>query len=107
MILQQNTKQLTDDQKFQQNVQTWHEPAIHTLEKLLETRKAYLRKRKNDENKAAVLRNEFMQALHDEHPIEIWYAGEIVSSLKRAGKIHCFGNFIDLNLPEKKEDGAK
>lgn len=107
MNSQQNTKQLTDDQKFQQNVQTWHEPALYTLEKLLETRKANLRKRNDDENKAAVLRNELMQALSDEHRIEIWYAGEIVSSLKRVGKIHCFGSFIDLNLPVKKEVDAK
>lgn len=99
--------QQTDEQKRQQALQTWYEPTLYTLEKLLEIRKANLRNRNDDENKAAVLRNELMQALHDEHRIEIWYAGEIVSSLKRAGKIHCFGNFIDLNLPEKKEDDAK
>jgi hypothetical protein len=34
-------------------------------------------------SKAAVTRNEFMQALNDEHRISIWYAGEVVSSLKR------------------------
>jgi hypothetical protein len=28
-----------------------------------------------------------MQALHDEHRISIWYAGEVVSSLKRAGEL--------------------
>lgn len=99
MISQQNKNQQMAEQKHLQNVQTWHDPALHTLEKLLETRKANLRKRNGDESKAAVTRNEFMQALHDEHRISIWYAGEVVSSLKRAGKINCFGSFI--NLPEQ------
>ncbi|MGG2098109.1 hypothetical protein ABFY41_11115 [Acinetobacter haemolyticus] len=91
------------EMKHQQNVQTWHEPALYSLEKLLETRKANLRKRNDDESKAAVKRDELLLALHEEHRITIWYAGEIVSSLKRAGKINCFGSFI--NLP-KQEDEA-
>lgn len=90
---------LAAEMKHQQNVQTWHEPVLYTLEKLLETRKANLRKRNDDEGKAAVKRDELLLALHEEHRITIWYAGEIVSSLKRAGKINCFGTFI--NLPEK------
>ncbi|WP_288401702.1 hypothetical protein [uncultured Acinetobacter sp.] len=93
------------EHKQTQSIQSFYDPALHTLEKLLDVRKANLRKRNDDESKAAVTRNEFMQALNEEHRISIWYAGEVVSSLKRAGKINCFGSFI--NLPEVKGDDAK
>ena len=96
MIHQQNTKQLTDDQKSQQNVQTWHEPALHTLEKLLEIRRANLRKINRDEANAAVTRDELIEALSQRHRISYYDAGMIISSLHRADKIIMFGRFIQV-----------
>ncbi len=90
--------------KQTQSVQSMYEPAIHTLTRMLEQRKASLRKRNDDESKAAVSFEEFKKELVSEHRITFWFASEVVTSLKRAGKIKCFGTYI--NLPEHKEDEA-
>ena len=74
--------------------QSWYEPALRTLNGLLEIRRANLRKVNGDEKNAAVTRDEFMEMLINEHRISAWYAGEIISSLHRAGQIFMFGRFI-------------
>ena len=75
-------------------LQSWYEPALRTLDGLLEIRRANLRKIKGDVKNAAVTRDEFMEMLINEHRISAWYAGEIISSLHRAGQIFMFGRFI-------------
>ncbi|MGR0306543.1 hypothetical protein [Acinetobacter beijerinckii] len=80
-----------------QSVQSWYETALHRLEQMLDTRKANLRKRNNDENQAAVTRDEFIETLHDLDGIQLYEAARLVSSLKSAGKIKCFGRFIQMN----------
>ena len=44
-------------------LQSWYEPALRTLDGLLEIRRANLRKIKGDEKNAAVTRDEFMEML--------------------------------------------
>lgn len=82
------------EHKQVQWTQSWYEPALRTLDRLLDERKANLRKIKGDEKNAAVTRDEFMEMLINEHRISAWYAGEIISSLHRAGQIFMFGRFI-------------
>lgn len=83
--------------KQTQSIQSMYEPAIHTLERLLEKRKANLRKRNDDDSKAAISFDEFKKALQEEHRVTFWFANEVVTSLKRAGKINCFGSYINLS----------
>lgn len=90
-------KEQMAQQKQIQATQSWYEPALHTLEQMLEVRRANLRKRNGDENQAAVTREEFMEHLHDLNGMQLWQAAELVSSLKRAGKIICFGRFIQMD----------
>lgn len=96
-LTNQSTKDNLHEKKRQQSYQAWHEPALKTLTDLLEERKANLKKRNHDENQAAVTREEFMQALMDEHGvhgINLFHAGVIISSLYRAKKIRYLGSFI-------------
>ena len=85
------------EHKQMMQLQSWYEPALRTLDGLLEIRMANLRKIKGDEKNAAVTRDEFMETLINEHRISAWYAGEIISSLHRAGLIFMFGRFIQMN----------
>lgn len=96
-------KEQMAQQKQIQATQSWYEPALHTLEQMLEVRRANLRKRNGDENQAAVTREEFMEHLHDLNGMQLWQAAEIVSSLKRAGKIKCFGRFIQMGEQDGEE----
>lgn len=80
-------------------LQSWYEPALRTLDGLLEIRRANLRKIKGDEKNAAVLRNELIETLVNEHRISVYQAGEIVASLRRANKILMHGSFI-YEMPE-------
>lgn len=84
------------EHKHVQGVQSWYEPALRTLEGLLELRRANLRRINNDESKAAVMRSEFIEMLMTEHRISAWYAGEIIASLLRAERIMMFGRFIQI-----------
>lgn len=93
------------DRKSQENIQSWHEPALRTLSGLLTERKENLKRRNHDENQAAVTRDEFMQALVDEHGVHgiyLYHAGVIISSLYRAKRIRYLGSFIQVN-----EEGDK
>ncbi|KAB1852270.1 hypothetical protein F4W09_14825 [Acinetobacter tandoii] len=84
------------EHKHVQGVQSWYEPALRTLEGLLEIRKANLRKINRDESNAAVMRDELIEMLMTEHRISAWYAGEIIASLLRAERIMMFGRFIQI-----------
>ena len=81
------------EHKQMMQLQSWYEPALRTLDGLLEIRRANLRKVNGVKN-AAVTRDEFMEMLINDHRISAWYAGEIISSLHRAGHIFMFGRFI-------------
>jgi len=88
------------EQQRQKNIQSWHEPALNTLSRLLDKRKAKLRENKRDEKQAAVTRDEYMQALVNEHGchgIYLHQAGTIISSLYRAKRIRYLGStFIQI-----------
>lgn len=84
------------EHKHAQGVQSWYEPALRTLEGLLEIRRANLRRINNDESKAAVMRSELIEMLMTEHRISASYAGEIIASLLRAERIMMFGRFIQI-----------
>lgn len=102
----QSTKDKLLEQKRQQSYQSWHEPALNTLSRLLEKRRAKLREGNRDEKNAAVKRDEFMQGLVDEHGghgLNLFHAGVIISSLYRAKRICYLGStFIQMN-----EEGDK
>ncbi|MCL6234050.1 hypothetical protein M5F03_02510 [Acinetobacter sp. ANC 5579] len=85
------------EHKHLQGVQSWYDPALRTLNGLLDIRKANLRKINRDEANAAVTRDEFIEMLTNEHRISAWYAGEIISSLQRSEMILMFGRFIQIN----------
>ncbi|MDP9803251.1 hypothetical protein [Acinetobacter calcoaceticus] len=98
----QTTKDNLQEQKRQQSYQSWHEPALRTLAGLLKKRKENLARQNRDEKNAAVTRDEFMQALSEQHRMPIFHAGQIISSLYRAKRIRYLGStFIQLN-----EEGA-
>lgn len=92
-----SNKQQLAEQKQIQATQSWYAPSLEVLEKMLDKRRANLRKIKSDESQAAVTRDEFIEHLHDLKGMNLWQASEVVASLKRAGKIKCFGRFIQMN----------
>ncbi|MBJ9743327.1 hypothetical protein [Acinetobacter baumannii] len=85
----------------QKHIQSWHEPALRTLSGLLKKRKENLARQNRDVNNAAVTRDEFMQALvdqHGKHGLYLVHAGQIISSLYRAKRIRYLGStFIQMN----------
>lgn len=93
---------MTTNQHFQkvpehkqvQWTQSWYDPALKSLNELLDVRRANLRKINRDESNAAVLRDEFVETLMNEHRLTAWQAGEVISSLSRAERILMFGRFI-------------
>lgn len=92
---------MSTSEQQQKNIQSWHEPALRTLSGLLKKRKENLARQNRDEKNAAVTRDEFMQALVDEHGkhgIYLIHAGPIISSLYRAKRIRYLGStFIQMN----------
>lgn len=96
---------MTTNQHFQkapehkqiQWTQSWYEPALKSLNVILDVRRANLRKINRDEKQAAITRDEFIEVLINDHRITVYQAGEIISSLLRAGKILMFGRFIQMN----------
>ncbi|URM40049.1 hypothetical protein [Acinetobacter sp. AS23] len=99
----QTTKDNLQEQKRQQIIQSWYEPALKTLDDLLEKRRENLRNQNREEKNAAVKRDEFMQALSDQHRMPLFHAGQIISSLYRAKRIRYLGStFIQMN-----EEGDK
>lgn len=99
----QSAKDKLLEQKRQQIIQSWYEPALKTLDDLLEKRRENLRNQNREEKNAAVKRDEFMQALSDQHRMPLFHAGQIISSLYRAKRIRYLGStFIQMN-----EEGDK
>ncbi|RZG48090.1 MULTISPECIES: hypothetical protein [Acinetobacter] len=96
---------MTTNQHFQkapehkqiQWTQSWYEPALKSLDSMLDVRRANLRKIKRDEKNAMVLQQEFMETLMNEHRLTIWQAGEVIGSLLRSEKISKYGRFIQMN----------
>ena len=94
----QSSKDNLQEQKRQQIIQSWYEPALKTLDDLLEKRRENLRNQNREEKNAAVKRDEFMQALSDQHRMPLFHAGQIISSLYRAKRIRYLGStFIQMN----------
>jgi len=91
-----NTSKLPEF-KQTQIIQSWHEPALRTLNSYLDVRKANLRRINRDEANAAVTRDELIEALSKDHRISYQDAGMIISSLHRCEKIIMFGRFVQLN----------
>ncbi|MDC4643017.1 hypothetical protein OHV73_03820 [Acinetobacter baumannii] len=97
---------MSTSEQQQKNIQSWHEPALRTLSGLLKKRKENLARQNRDVNNAAVTRDEFMQALvdqHGKHGLYLVHAGQIISSLYQAKRIRYLGStFIQMNEEESK-----
>lgn len=87
-----NTK--LPDYKQIQAIQSWYEPALDLLNKLLERNKVNLRKRGYNEENAAITREEFRQQLARCGRITLYLAGEIETSLYNAQKVEFMGGYI-------------
>ncbi|MCU4582901.1 hypothetical protein KTJ32_18045 [Acinetobacter gyllenbergii] len=87
-----NTK--LPDYKQIQAIQSWYEPALDLLNKLLERNKANLRKRGYSEENAAITREEFRQQLARSGRITLYLAGEIETSLYNAQKVEFMGGYV-------------
>ncbi len=99
----QTTKDNLQEQKRQQIIQSWYEPALKTLDDLLEKRRENLRNQNREEKNAAVKREEFKEALARQHRITYNHAEEIIKSLGRAGRIRYLGSsYIQLKVEESK-----
>ncbi|WP_343619662.1 hypothetical protein [Acinetobacter proteolyticus] len=91
--MNQQFKQLPDFKQIQA-IQSWYEPALELLNKLLERNKANLRKRGYNEENAAITREEFRQRLARLGRISLHTAGEIEMSLYNARKIEYMGGYV-------------
>lgn len=92
------TNKALPEHKRNQVIQSWYEPALRTLSKILAVKEANLRKINRDIKNAAVSRDEFIDALLTEHrTLRHDHASEIITSLYRAGKIRFLGRFIQMN----------
>ena len=90
-----------DNVKRQQIIQSWYEPALRTLSKILAKKEENLKRINRDINNAAVSRDEFVDALLSDHrTLYHYHASEIITSLYRAGKIRYLGKFIQMNRKE-------
>lgn len=87
-----NTK--LPDYKQIQAIQSWYEPALDLLNKLLERNKANLRKRGYNEENTAITREEFRQQLARRGRITLYLAGEIETSMFNARKIEYMGGYV-------------
>ncbi|WP_151963623.1 hypothetical protein [Acinetobacter oleivorans] len=82
------------EHKQREGIQSWYEPALNLLNKMLERNKANLRKRGYNENNAAITREEFRQELARCGRITLYLAGEIETSLYKAQKIEYMGGYV-------------
>lgn len=90
-----------DNVKRQQIIQSWYEPALRTLSKILAKKEENLKRINRDINNAAVSRDEYVDALLSDHrTLYHYHASEIIASLYRAGKIRYLGKFIQMNRKE-------
>ncbi len=97
---QMNTNNLSNQQQI---IQSWFEPALHTLKALIKKCEENLERIKADKKNAAVKRDDFKETLVRQHRITYNHAEEIIKSLGRAGRIRFLGStYIQLNVQETK-----
>ncbi|MDX7938779.1 hypothetical protein SJ000_00990 [Acinetobacter baumannii] len=95
-----NTNNLSNQQQI---IQSWFEPALHTLKALIKKCEENLERIKADTKNAAVKRDEYKEVLVRQHRISYNHAEEIIKSLGRAGRIRFLGStYIQLNVQETK-----
>ncbi len=86
---QMNTNNLSNQEQI---IQSWFEPALHTLKALIKKCEENLERIKADTKNAAVKRDEFKEVLVRQHRITYNHAEEIISSLSRADRIRFLGS---------------
>ncbi len=86
---QMNTNNLSNQQQI---IQSWFEPALHTLKALIKKCEENLERIKADKKNAAVKRDDFKETLVRQHRITYNHAEEIIKSLGRAGRIRFLGS---------------
>ncbi|HAV5329142.1 TPA: hypothetical protein JI054_16715 [Acinetobacter baumannii] len=97
---QMNTNNLSNQQQI---IQSWFEPALHTLKALIKKCEENLERIKADKKNAAVKRDDFKETLVRQHRITYNHAEEIIRSLSRADRIRFLGsNYIQLKVEESK-----
>lgn len=95
-----NTNNLSNQEQI---IQSWYEPALHTLKALIKKCEKNLERIKADKKNAAVKRDDFKETLVRQHRITYNHAEEIIKSLGRAGRIRFLGStYIQLNVQETK-----
>lgn len=87
--------------KQREGIQSWYEPALNLLNKMLERNKANLRKRGYNEKNAAITREEFRQELVRRGRITLYLAGEIEASLYKSQKIEYMGGYVKPKVGEQ------
>ena len=88
-VNQMNTNNLSNQQQI---IQSWFEPALHTLRALIKKCEENLEKIKADTKNAAVKRDDFKETLVRQHRITYNHAEEIIRSLSRADRIRFLGS---------------
>ncbi len=86
---QMNTNNLSNQEQI---IQSWFEPALHTLKALIKKCEENLERIKADTKNAAVKRDEFKEVLVRQHRITYNHAEEIIRSLSRADRIRYLGS---------------
>lgn len=88
-VNQMNTNNLSNQQQI---IQSWFEPALHTLKALIKKCEENLERIKADKKNAAVKRDDFKETLVRQHRITYNHAEEIIKSLGRADRIRFLGS---------------
>lgn len=88
-VNQMNTNNLSNQEQI---IQSWFEPALHTLKALIKKCEENLERIKADTKNAAVKRDDFKENLVLQHRITYNHAEEIIKSLGRAGRIRYLGS---------------
>jgi hypothetical protein len=88
-VNQMNTNNLSNQEQI---IQSWFEPALHTLKALIKKCEENLERIKADTKNAAVKRDEFKEVLVRQHRITYNHAEEIIRSLSRADRIRFLGS---------------
>jgi hypothetical protein len=80
--------------KQQQGVQSFYEPALRILNEIHDRKVVTLKHRGHPEKNAAVLKEEFSQAMAYQFRITQWLAQEIISSLIKSALVESFGGYV-------------
>jgi hypothetical protein len=80
--------------KQQQGVQSFYEPALRILNEIYDQKVMTLKRRGHPEKNAAVMKEEFSQAMAYRFRIIQWLAQEIVSSLIKSALVESFGGYV-------------